>query len=152
MQPTPDSLPNMVPGVIQQTYCEFPPIDGQKKGIATPPRSPLPYLGLSTGAANKAGTIAGEPPGSSGYARVAFGANYFAASPNEYTTVATVSVNVAPFTFPTPTGAWPTVLSVFMADAPTGGNVIWMANLSAPRTFGVGVVPGFAAGAIVISR
>jgi hypothetical protein len=117
-----------------------------------PARILTKYLGLSTGAANKAGTIAGEPPGAAGYARVAFGANYFAASPNEYTTVATVSVNVAPFTFPTPTGAWPTVLSVFMADAPTGGNVIWMANLSAPRTFGVGVVPGFAAGTIVISR
>ena len=46
--------------------------------------------------------------------------------------------NAAAITFPAPSAAWGSVLSVFIADAADGGNVLAMADLPAPRTINGG--------------
>ena len=48
--------------------------------------------------------------------------------------------NGAAFTFPTPTGSWGTITTLFIADAATAGNILAMADLTTPMTFTTGSV------------
>jgi hypothetical protein len=96
-------------------------------GVAIVPPSTL-YVGLSLTRAYKGGYVA-EPAGGS-YARVAV--------PNDLTRFQEASfgskANAEAITFPAPSAAWGSILSVFIADAAEGGNVLAMADLPSPRT------------------
>ena len=105
------------------------------------------YLGLSQSAATKTGSTA-EPSGG-GYARVAV-ANNLSSFPSAS---GGTKANAAVATFATPTASWGTVVSVFVADAISGGNVIAMADLTIPKTVNAGgTAPTVAAGALFLSH
>ena len=91
----------------------------------TPP--PTLYVGLAQNTANKRG-LTSEPTGG-GYTRVAL--------PNSSTNFPTANFgtksNALAITFPAPTADWGTVQSLFLADAPAGGNVVAMADLTVPK-------------------
>ena len=85
------------------------------------------HVGLSLTRAYKGGYIA-EPLGG-GYARVAV--------PNDLIHFPAASLgrksNARAITFPGPNEGWGTVVSVFVADAADGGNILAMADLPLPR-------------------
>ena len=104
------------------------------------------YVGLSIRRASRQGNV-NEPSSASGYSRAVAGSGSWGTSSAGGTT------NVQAIAFPTPTAAWGTVISMFVADAPTGGNVIAAADLVSPRTINAGdPAKTFAPGAIQISR
>lgn len=113
------------------------------------PYAPPPtlYVGLSQVIANKAGAT-GEPSGG-GYARVPVTnslANFPASSAGSKS-------NAAVIAFPAPSSGWGTVVSLFVADAAAGGNVLAMADLTAPRTINAGgAAATVAAGALFLSH
>lgn len=94
----------------------------------------LYYFGLSRGPSNADGLV-DEPPAEWGYARVPYPNTPEAwshyvdgfAPPRR-----SIRANADAFAFPAPTGDWGRVLSLFVADSPTGGNVL----LSAPVRWG----------------
>ncbi len=91
------------------------------------------YVGLSLGASNKAGSIS-EPSFSAGYSRIAVAntlVNFPAASNG-------TKSNANPVSFPSPTASWGTIVSVFLADAMSGGNILAMADLSLPKSVSSG--------------
>ena len=98
------------------------------------PLAPAPelYVGLSLTRAYKGGYVA-EPIGT-GYARVAV--------PNDLTHFPAATLgrksNAVAITFPEARTGWGSILSVFVADAPSGGNVLAVADLPSART----VIPG----------
>ncbi len=105
------------------------------------------YFGLSKAAATKSGTVA-EPSGG-GYARAAIGNNaaHFPAA-----SLGTKS-NALPISFSAPTADWGPIVSVFVADATTGGNVLAIADLPVPKTIVAGgAAPSIAAGALFLSH
>ncbi len=103
------------------------------------------YIGLSMTRASRIGSYS-EPTGG-GYARVALNPSLWATASN-----GSIS-NVSPITFPASTGDWGTVKSMFLTDAPIGGGIIAMADLTAPVTVANGDSPKtFAPGSILISR
>jgi len=90
------------------------------------------YFGLSMNGSNKAGSV-GEPQGG-GYARATLAnnaANFPGASGG-------TKSNAAVIVFPAPTADWGTVRSFFVADGPTGGNVLAMADLALPKSISAG--------------
>ena len=98
------------------------------------PFAPPPelHVGLSLTRAYKGGYVA-EPLGE-GYARVAVAndlIHFPAASLGRKS-------NASVITFPEPRAGWGAVVSVFVADAAQGGNVLAMADLPSPRTVGQG--------------
>jgi hypothetical protein len=111
----------------------------------TPPT--ILYIGLSLTRSYKGGYIS-EPAGGS-YERVAVSndlGRFPAAS------AGTKSNSVA-ISFPSPTAAWGTIVSVFIADAPSGGNVLAMADLPSPRTINNGgFAPTIAVNALFLSH
>jgi hypothetical protein len=113
--------------------------------IYTPPANL--YLGLSLISANKAGGVI-EPSGGS-YARVPV-----VNSPTNFPTAsAGTKSNAGTITFPGPTADWGTIVSVFIADAAAGGNVLAMADLTTPRAVTNGsAAPKVAAGALFLSH
>jgi hypothetical protein len=105
------------------------------------------YVGLSLNASNKSGNVV--EPTSGGYARVAL-SNDLSTFP---TAVGGTKSNATTVGFAAPTGNWGTVLSVFVADAPTGGNVLAMADLAAAKSIVVGTpAPTIAVGALYFSH
>lgn len=95
-------------------------------GSAIVPPSTL-YFGLSLTRSFKGGYVSEPSEGS--YARVAVPNDlirFFPASGG-------AKSNAKAITFPSPTGAWGSILSVFVADAPVDGDVLAMADLPAPR-------------------
>ena len=90
------------------------------------------YLGLSLAASNKGGSPT-EPSGG-GYARVPVANNLT----NFPAATAGTKSNSTVITFPAPTANWGTVISLFVADAATGGNVLAMADLTTPKTINAG--------------
>ncbi len=90
------------------------------------------HVGLSLTRAYKGGYVA-EPLGE-GYERVAI--------PNDLIHFSRASLgrksNASAITFPEPSAGWGCILSVFVADAAEGGNVLAMADLPSPRTVGQG--------------
>ncbi len=111
----------------------------------TPP--PTLFVGLSQIAANRSGA-ASEPSGG-GYTRVPVSnnlANFPASSSG-------AKSNTAVIAFPAPSGGWGTVVSLFVADSASGGNILSMADLTAPRTINAGGAPAtVAAGALFLSH
>jgi hypothetical protein len=112
------------------------------------------YVGLSLSPANKAGRIlnaygqANEVTGG-GYARVAI-VNNLANFP---AVAGGLKSNATAITFPTPSAAWGTVYSVFIADAPTGPYVWRYADLATPLVISNGAAPpSIAAGALTFSH
>lgn len=84
------------------------------------------YVGLSLAVADKLGTLL-MPDGSTGaevtgagYARVGVVAN----ATNVPLAGSSWSTNGTPINFGRPTGAWGLVLSAFIADASSGGNIL----------------------------
>ena len=62
------------------------------------------------------------------------------------------SSNNAAITFPAPTANWTTVAGFGFYDAPTGGNLLLSAPLSASKTVSNGdAAPSFAAGALTVT-
>lgn len=60
--------------------------------------------------------------------------------------------NNAAITFPAPTANWGTVSHFGVFDAPTGGNLLFWAALSAPKSVNDGdAAPSFAAGALTVT-
>ena len=112
--------------------------------VAYEPPSTL-YLGLSTTAANKSGKVS-EPSGG-GYARAAAVNN---TSSFPAASGATKS-NATAFEFPAPTANWGTVVSLFIADAPSGGNILASSDLTASRTINFGCQVLVSAGALFLS-
>lgn len=113
--------------------------------IFAPP--PTLYLGLSQSPSSKSGAVT-EPSGA-GYARIAVPnspANFPAATGG-------TKANAAAATFPTPSGDWGTVQSLFIADAPAGGNILASADLTAPKAVPNGsLAPKVAVGALFLSH
>lgn len=93
------------------------------------------YLGLSRDVANFGGSTAEVSGGA--YARVAVPrtAAAWTVTDNSYL------FNASPFTFPVPTADWGVVRSAFLADALTGGRVLWMWNLANPTSILAGTSP-----------
>jgi hypothetical protein len=85
------------------------------------------FIGLSLARAYKGGYVS-EPTGGS-YARVPV--------PNDLSHFLIASSgaksNAKAITFPCPSAAWGPILSVFVADARTEGNILAMADLPAPK-------------------
>jgi hypothetical protein len=105
------------------------------------------YLGLSTSIAVKSGDV--SEPSDGGYARVAV-ANDLSNFPSA---LGGTKSNGAAVTFATPTANWGTVTTVFIADAPAGGNVIAMADLPVSKAIHSGTsVPTIAVGALFLSH
>lgn len=105
------------------------------------------YVGLSQSTSNKAGSIV-EPTGG-GYARIAV-ANSLTTFP---AAAAGTKSNAGVIAFPSPSGAWGTLQSVFLADAAVGGNVLAMADLATSKTINAGApAPTIAAGALFFSH
>ena len=115
-------------------------------GVAIAPPSTL-YIGLSLTKSFKGGYVS-EPVGGS-YARIAV--------PNDLTHFLAASAgaksNATAITFPTPSAAWGSILSVFIADAASGGNVLAMADLPSPFTINSGAnAPTIAVNALFLSH
>lgn len=116
-------------------------------GANTLTPSPSLYFGLSKNPAAKSGAVA-EPEGG-GYARTAVGNDMSHFPPARSGTKS----NASPITFSAPTADWGAIASVFVADAPSGGNVIAMADLPSPRTIQAGgSAPSIAVGALFLSH
>jgi hypothetical protein len=105
------------------------------------------YLGLSLNASNKSGSVL--EPAAGNYARVPM-ANNLANFPSA---TSGIKSNATTIGFSTPSGSWGTVLSIFIADAPTGGNVLAMADLATPKSISAGTsAPTIAVGALFFSH
>jgi hypothetical protein len=112
--------------------------------IASPPTL---YVGLSLTKSYKGGYVS-EPVGGS-YSRVAV--------PNDLTHFLAASggtkSNATAIAFPSPSAGWGSILSVFIADASSGGNVLAMADLPAARTINSGdPAPTIAVNALFLSH
>lgn len=113
---------------------------------AFPPPATL-YFGLSQGVANKSGYP--TEPASGGYTRVPI-ANNFTSFP---AAGGGTKSNATTVTFPAPTADWGTIQSLFIADAASGGNVLAMADLTAPKPITSGSAAAkVAVGALFLSH
>jgi hypothetical protein len=95
--------------------------------VAAPPS--VFYFGLSTVDANVNGVY--TEPSLANYSRVAYLNN------NSYWNSSTANsgnpvYNLSTITFPTSTSSWGTIKSIFMADASSGGNIVWYQQLTTP--------------------
>lgn len=104
------------------------------------------YLGLSVGDPTDAGTQTGEPASGS-YARVEITNN----ATNFPNATAGSKENGATFTFPKATGSWGTVTHFFIADAPTGGNILTSGQLTESKAVTSGDTINFLANSITIT-
>jgi hypothetical protein len=104
------------------------------------------YVGLSMIPAGKLGRCY-EPGSSTGYARVALAnsaASFSAASGGS-------KANAVAVTFPVTSQAY-TVDSIFLADAPAGGNVWAVIQLAQPLTVNPGMAPSIPVGALTFTH
>ena len=105
------------------------------------------YFGLSRSSASKAGVV--SEPTAGAYARAAL-VNDLTRFP---AAIGGTKANASIVTFPAPTADWGSVVSVFVADAATGGNVLAMADLPVPRSIvNGGAAPSIAVGALYLSH
>jgi len=100
-------------------------------GVFVPVGTLYAALSLSPFDTSATGTVMDEVPSSGAYARVSIVANTTnfpvatGSNPAQITNGTTI-------TFPTATGSWGTVLSVYLVDAATLGNTYYGADLAAP--------------------
>jgi len=106
--------------------------------------APQTYLGLATADLSDAttGSTVTEP-GGNGYSRLDFG-DWSAASGGAVTNNTTA-------TFSSPTGSWGEITAAFIADAATGGNILWYENDITPQTPESGDTVRFNAGDFDVS-
>lgn len=127
-------------------YLEGKLIDHLFRGTAYSAPGTL-YVGLATAACSDSG-FGTEVSGGS-YARVAVtnaSAQWAAPSGGNGTTS-----NVNAITFPAPTANWGQVTHWFIADASSGGNLLWCAALTQAKTINDGdAAPAFNAGALSV--
>ena len=135
-----------MPGFLTD-YANDKTLDLFSAAAITPFCNPLLRGEYSQTASIKTGAVS-EPSGG-GYARVAVSntlTNFPAASSG-------TKSNATAITFPTPSAAWGTVVSVFIADAAAGGNVLAMADLTTPKTINSGAsAPTIAVSALYLSH
>lgn len=113
------------------------------KTAYTPPTNY--YIGLSTTAINAAGTGATEPSGGA-YARVSV-----ANSKTTFSNSASGKLsNKVQIEFPESTASWGTITYVFIADAASGGHILYYDQLTNSRTVQTASVLLFAVGALQI--
>ena len=105
------------------------------------------YVGLSTTTPNDDATNITEPPGGNAYARVTL-TNNATSWPAATGGLKENGVNV---TFPTATGSWGTVTHFFIADAPSGGNVLMIGALTTSKTIDNGDTAQFSVGDIDVT-
>jgi len=138
-------------------YLENKLIDFLFRGQSYTPPATL-YVGLLTSAPTDAGGGTEVTGGS--YARVGITsslANWAGTQSAGSTTASTgtsgtTSNNVA-ITFPAPTANWGTVSHFGIYDAPTGGNLLYYAALTTPKTINNGdAAPSFAAGQLSVQE
>lgn len=112
--------------------------------IAPPPTL---YLGLSLGLSRKDGRV--REPSDGSYSRVAV------PNTSEHFPPASCGAksNLTAITFPSPASDWGPIRSVFVADSPTGGNVLATADLPTSRAYeGGGPAPTITAHALFLSH
>ena len=84
----------------------------------------------------------------SGYARVAVTAN----TTNFPTTTTESCPSGVSVIFPTATSSWGLVTSFAIMDASTGGNFLYIGDLTTSTTISVGAIPEFIVGALVVGE
>jgi len=112
------------------------------------------YLALSTAAYSDASTgssMTEVSTSSTAYARVAV-TNNSTNWPAATGTSPTTKTSGAVFTFPTATASWGTVLSFYIVDASSAGNVLYGADLTTSKLIGIGDTASFASGAITVTE
>jgi hypothetical protein len=131
-------------------YGENQIIDTIFRGQATTLGANL-FVGLSTAACSDS-SVGTEVTGGS-YARVSVArslANWAGTQSAGSTTASTgtggQTSNNTTITFPTPSAGWGTVVSTFIADASTGGNILVCTTLTLSQVIGIGNTVSFAAG------
>lgn len=96
---------------------------------------PTLYVGLSRCLANNVGLY--DEPADGGYARSAMINDLISFPP----AVGGLKANAMAVMFSAPSGDWGRIQSVFVADAPTGGNLIAMSDLRKPVVINIGTSP-----------
>lgn len=105
------------------------------------------WVGLSTSAIDKSGNGVVEPSGAAGYSRYSLPKG----TGNWQYSDTGVVVNTSAATFNS-TGNWGTVISVFLADASSGGNILYYYTLSPSIPVVANTTLQFAAGTLVAKR
>lgn len=137
----------------KSAYLERTVLDFLLSGVAYTPPGTL-YLALSTSSfsTSATGSTMNEVSFSgTAYARVAITANltnFPAASGSNPATKSNGTV----FTFPTATASWGTILSAYLADASTGGSLLYGADLTASKVIQTGDTATYAVGALTITE
>lgn len=110
------------------------------------------YIALSTAAYSDAATGSSMTEVSGGaYARVAVTNNTTNWPAATGTSPATKSNGTA-FTFPTATASWGTILSFYIVDAASGGNVLYGGDLTTSKAIASGDTATFAASSITVTE
>lgn len=121
-------------------------------GNVTDFRSANVYIALSTAAYSDAATGAAMTEVSGGsYARVAV-TNDATNWPAATGTSPASKANGAAFTFPAATAGWGTVVSFYIVDAATNGNILYGGDLTASKTVASGDTATFASASITITE
>lgn len=134
----------------KSNYLENKLLDGVLGGPTFTPPATV-YVALSTAAYSEAATGAAMSEvatAGTGYARVVMTNN----ATNWPAAVGGSKSNAVAATFPVALGAWGTVLSFYLCDAATGGNVLYGGDLATPRTVAAGDTASFAAGSLTITE
>lgn len=110
------------------------------------------YVVLSTSAYSEAATGSSvvEPSGGA-YVRQSI-ANNATTWPAATGTSPTTKANGIVITFPTATGSWGTLLSWYLADAASAGNLLYGGDLGSSTAISTGQAPSFAIGALVVTE
>lgn len=115
--------------------------------------APTPiWYGLTTAAitAAQTGSTVTEVSGGS-YARVSQ-TNNLTNWPAATGTLSATKSNATAVTFPTATGSWGTVTDMFIADASTGGNILYFGALTTSKAITTDDVAKFAIGDITVNE
>lgn len=108
------------------------------------------WMALSTAAYSEAATGASmtEVPSAGAYVRVQIANN----ATNWPAAVSGSKANGVAIIFPTATAAWGTVLSFYIVDAASAGNVLYGGDLAVGRAIATGDTASFAAGSLTITE
>jgi hypothetical protein len=129
-------------------YWENKVLDGSLGGPQMPLATTV-YIALSTSPYSDAATgSAMTEVAAGGYARVAVTNN----NTNWPNASGGAKSNGAVFTFPAATAGWGTVQSFYIADATSGGNILYGADLTTTRTIATGDTASFAVGSITVTE
>lgn len=136
-------------------YLENKIVDWLFRGQAFTPPATI-YVGLSTTACSDSSTGTEVSGGSYARASVASSLANWAGTQSAGSTTASSGTggqtsNNGAISFPTPTAGWGTVTHWFLADASSGGNILFCAALTTSKTINTGDSVSFSAGALTIT-